>query len=128
MPVRYVVRQKKNPLDPSAPQKYYLIEKSVGTVDRDYLVNLMVMNTSLTQMEALTALNYLFKTIPMFLELGQTIQLGGLGYFRLSIKSEGSDTAEEATPDKVKSIHLRFTPGVKTKAEINAFKLRKIEE
>ena len=125
MPVRYVVTLLGNPLDSLAPKKNYLIEKSIGSIDRDYLIEDTVRNTSLTKMEAMTGLDYLFSAIPRLLELGHTVQLGDLGHFKVSIKSEGSDIPEEATPDKIKSKHLRFYPGKSIRKRVNEFAVEK---
>ena len=125
MAIRYVSTQVRNPLDPSAPKKFYLIQKSVGSINRDYLIKDTVRNTSLTPMEAATAIDYLFNAIPRLLELGFTVQLGELGYFRVTIKSEGSDLMEDAAPDKIKSIHLRFIPGEEIRKRVNDFSVEK---
>jgi len=125
MAIRYVSTQVRNPLDPSAPKKFYLIQKSVGSIDRNYLIKDTVRNTSLTQMEAATAIDYLFNAIPRLLELGFTVQLGELGYFMVSIKSEGSDLKEDAAPDKIRSMHLRFIPGLEIRKQVNDFAVEK---
>ena len=125
MAIRYVSTQVRNPLDPSAPKKFYLIQKSVGSIGRDYLIKDTVRNTSLTPMEAATAIDYLFNAIPRLLELGFTVQLGELGYFRVTIKSEGSDLMEDAAPDKIKSMHLRFIPGEEIRKRVNDFSVEK---
>ena len=125
MAIRYVSTQVRNPLDPSAPKKFYLIQKSVGSIGRDYLIKDTVRNTSLTPMEAATAIDYLFNAIPRLLELGFTVQLGELGYFRVTIKSEGSDLMEDAAQDKIKSIHLRFIPGEEIRKRVNDFSVEK---
>jgi len=125
MAIRYVSKQLRNPMDPSAPKLYYLIERAVGNVDRKYLIDDMVRNTSLTYMEAATAIDYLFNSIPRLLELGLTVQLGELGYFKVSIKSNGSDVEEDAIPDKIKSMHLRFIPGAGIRERVNKFHVEK---
>ena len=125
MAVRYNVLELGNPADQNAPKKFYLIEKSIGSIDRNYLIKDMVRNTSLTAMEATTGIDYLFSAIPRFLELGFVVQIGRLGYFKVTIKSNGSDTVEEATPDKVKGLRLRFIPGVDIRDDVNKFALEK---
>lgn len=125
MSVRYVQAQLGNPMDLTAPKKFYLLEKSVGNIDRNYLIKDMVRNTSLTMMEAATGIDYLFNAIPRFLELGFTVQLSDLGYFKVSIRSEGSDTAEEVSPDKIRSMHLRFIPGADIREQVNKFSVEK---
>ena len=125
MSVRYVNAQLRNPQDPTAPRKFYLVGKSVGNVDRDYLIKDMVRNTSLTPMEAATGIDYLFSSIPRFLELGFTVQLGAMGYFKVMIQSEGSDTKDEATPDKIKGMRLRFIPGAEIRERVKGFSVEK---
>ena len=125
MSVRYVNVLMGNPKDASAPKKFYLIAKSIGNVDRNYLIKDMVRNTSLTPMEAATGIDYLFDAIPRFLELGFTVQLGAMGYFKISIRSEGSDTQEEAIPDKIQGMFLRFIPGADIRQQVNRFSIEK---
>ena len=125
MSVRYVNVLMGNPMDDSAPKKFYLIAKSIGNVGRDYLIKDMVRNTSLTPMEAATGIDYLFDAIPRFLELGFTVQLGAMGYFKVSIRSEGSDTQEEAVPDKIQGMYLRFIPGADIRQQVNGFSVEK---
>jgi hypothetical protein len=105
MSIRYSIVQKKNPRDLTAPEKYYLSAKSVGKIDRDYLINDMLRYTSLTAEEASAALNYLLEGVPRFLKLGFYVNLGKLGSFRSTFNCKGSDTFEEATADKIKRIH-----------------------
>ncbi len=125
MAIRYCVQALKNPLDETAPEKFYLRQKSIGNINRAYLIKDMVRNTSLTKQEAITGIDYLFEAVPRLLELGFTVQLGDLGYFMVSIKSEGSETAKEATPDKVQSMHLRFVPGEEIRQEVMNYSLEK---
>ena len=128
MAVRYITVELESPSNRTLPKKFYLIEKSVGHIDRDYLIKDMVRNTSLTEMEAATGIDYLFSAIPRFLELGFTVQLGRLGYFKISIRSRGSDTAAEATPDKITGIRLHFYPGVDIREDVNRFSVEKFPE
>ncbi|MDH8702592.1 putative histone-like DNA-binding protein [Dysgonomonadaceae bacterium PH5-43] len=125
MAVHYVVQQKRNPGDEAAPKKYYLVAKSLPAVSRKVFINDMVRNTSLTSNEAATALDYLFDVLPHYLALGHTVQLGELGYFRVTLKSEGSENPEEATPDKIKGKKLRFVCGSKIRTEISNLQVEK---
>ena len=128
MSVRYCIVPRKNLMNLSAPEKYYLRAKSVGKIDRDYLIKDMLRYVSLTQEEASSAINYLFEAVPRFLKLGFYVKLGTLGSFRATINSEGSETVEEATADKVKRIRIRFVCGKELKEEINKSSLEKFPE
>ena len=128
MAVRYCIVPRKNPIKLEAPEKYYLRTKSVGKIDRDYLIKDMLRYVSLTPEEASAAINYLFEAVPRFIKLGFYVKLGTLGSFRATINSEGSETIEEATVDKVKRIHIRFFCGKELKKEINDSSLEKFPE
>jgi len=119
MSIRYVVQQRKDPRDPAASHKYYLISKTFAAVDRNFLIKDMVKNTSLTANEAATGIDYLFDSIPKFLSMGFTVQIGSLGYFTIIINSKGSDTLEEATADKIKRKRLVFVAGKEVRKQIN---------
>jgi len=119
MSIRYVVQRRKDPRDPAASQKYYLINKTFANIDRDFLIKDMVKNTSLNANEAATGIDYLFDSIPKFISLGFTVQIGKLGYFTVGIKSEGSETEEEATVDKIKWKRLVFIVGKEIRDNIN---------
>jgi predicted histone-like DNA-binding protein len=125
MAIRYVVQQRKNPKDTAASPKYYLINKSFDSIDREFLIEDMVNNTSLTFHEAATGIDYLFKSIPKFISLGFTVKLGKLGFFTVGIKSEGSETEEEATADKIKSKRLVFVAGKNVRKQINGLPAEK---
>jgi len=119
MSIRYVVQKRKDPRDPAASPKYYLISKTFAAVDRNFLIKDMVKNTSLTANEAATGIDYLFDSIPKFISMGFTVKLGNLGYFTVGIKSEGSKTEKEATPDKIKRKRLIFLAGKDVRKQIN---------
>lgn len=119
MAIRYVVQPRKNPKDQAAEPKYYLISKSFDAIDRDFLIDDMVLNTSLTTHEAATGIDYLFKTIPKYISLGFNVKVGRLGYFTVAIKSDGSETEEEATADKIRKKRLVFIVGRDIRKIIN---------
>ena len=125
MSIRYVVQPRKNPRDPAASPKFYLINKSFASIDWDFLIKDMVTNTSLNAQEAATGIDYLFSSIPKHISLGFTVKLGKLGYFTVGIKSEGSDTEEEATVDKIKWKRLIFIVGKEIRNQINGFSAEK---
>ena len=125
MALRYEVRQIKNPKDPSASPKYYLTAKTFAPIDRDFLIKDMVNHTSLTQQEAATGIDYLFEVIPKYISLGFTVLVGKMGHFRIAIKSEGSDTPEEATVDRIKSKRLVFFCGSDIRKQINGCSVEK---
>ena len=124
MSINYLIQKKANPLDRTS-FKYYPVFKSSGRVARKELVEGMVSRASLTRQEAETAIDYLFEVLPDYLRNGYTVQLGGLGYFRLTFSSEGSDTAEEVSANNVQKVKLKFICGRDLREAINNFSIEK---
>lgn len=54
-------------------------------------------------------LSQLYEVVIDMLLNGNTVQLGGLGSFRLTVKSEASKSEEEVTAAKIKKATVRFT-------------------
>ncbi|MCL2651900.1 MAG: hypothetical protein FWD60_12890, partial [Candidatus Azobacteroides sp.] len=71
---------------------------------------------------------YLFDSIPKYLSLGFTVQIGKVGYFRITFKTEGSETSEEVTPDKIKRKRLVFVCGREIREAVNGFNVEKYPE
>lgn len=128
MAILYNIQPKANPADRSAAPKYYVVSRAWDHIDQKRLIADMVRNTSLTKQEAATAIDYLFETVPRYLQLGMTVQLGELGYFKCTVHSDGADTPEEAGVHLVRSIHLKFIPGAGIRDEVNKFPLEKWPE
>ena len=53
---------------------------------------------------------------------GRIIRLGDLGSLRITLSSEGKDTAEEVTASAVKKAGVIFTPGAKLQEMLTAAK------
>lgn len=123
MSIPYVKRMRKNPMEPMSIPKYYITAKAYSHVKRETLVDDMVRNTSLTKQEAETALHYLFEAIPRYLALGNTVQLGPLGYFKYTISSEGITDPNKISASMIKTIRLKFIPGRELREQVRRFSL-----
>jgi len=128
MSIHYVIKSKKNLAKPDASPLYYPISKSLKPFGRDLLIKDMVTHTSLTYQEAEAGIDYLFDSIPKYLSLGFTVQIGKMGYFRITFKSEGSDTPEEVTTDKIRRKRLVFVCGKEIRETVNGFSVEKYPE
>jgi predicted histone-like DNA-binding protein len=60
------------------------------------------------------------------LEDGKIIRLGDLGSLRVTLSSEGKDTAEEVTAATVKRVSVIFTPGKKLREMLQNVKFTRI--
>jgi len=100
--------QKKNLKDPEGPKLWYPVLRSVGVVTEKELAKLLADETTLNPKEAEMSIYQLQKVLLRVMLDSKTVRLGDLGNFRLTANTEGSDTMEEASPEKIKKINLRF--------------------
>jgi predicted histone-like DNA-binding protein len=112
--------QRVNPSNPTAPKKWYPILKSIGLVKEKEVAKLLADETTLNPKEAEMTMYQLLKVIIRLLLDGHSVQLGELGSFRLTSRSEGSDTEDEVNASKIKSVHIHFTPSDALRKEINS--------
>jgi predicted histone-like DNA-binding protein len=57
---------------------------------------------------------------------GRIIRLGDLGSLRITLNSEGKNTAEEITANSVKKAGVIFTPGAKLQHMLKTAKFKKV--
>lgn len=110
--------QRKNPLNPDEPAKWYPVLKTTRMKREKEVAKEIADETTLNPKEAEMALSQLQKIMIRTLLSGQSIQLGDWGSFYLSLNTEGSATEAEATASKVKKINIRFTAGMELKEAI----------
>jgi predicted histone-like DNA-binding protein len=65
-----------------------------------------------------SVLSNLVETLPIFLKLGQSVNLEGFGTFRVSVSSEGTATPEELNARHVKGVKLLFLPSADLKRNL----------
>jgi predicted histone-like DNA-binding protein len=101
--------EKGNPSNPSAPNMWYPVLKSVKMVKEKEVAQKLADETTLNPKEAEMAISQLLKVVTELLLEGHTVQLGSLGSFRATLSSEGSTTEKEVTVNKIKKVNVRFT-------------------
>ena len=108
MPILYNKVERSNPRD-IKQKKWYLVLKSTGMVKEKEVAKLLADETTLNPKEAEMAVSQLMKVVANLLLNGNTVQLGELGSFRITAKTEPSEKKEEVTAAKIKKVNVRFT-------------------
>ena len=90
-------------------KKWYPVIKSTGQVKEKEVAKLLADETTLNPKEAEMAVSQLMKVVANLLLNGKTVQLGELGSFRITAKTEASDKKEEVTAAKIKKVNVRFS-------------------
>ncbi len=127
MPAKYSVVAKVNPQDPEGPRKFYPSYKSSGRAGRRTLALEAADRSTLSDADMDASLANMLTLIPKHLAMGEIVDLGDFGTFRLSIRTEGADTAEEVTARHIKKVNVRFTPGPAFKEMLGQVKFVKAE-
>ena len=125
MPIKIYVIERRNPLDPEAPSKFYASTKNQGDVSLNTLSKQIALMSTVSKTDVYAVLMALTEVVPSILEEGKIVRLGSLGSFRLTVSSEASLTAEEVSTHNVKQIKLRFSPSHELKKEVEGFPLEK---
>jgi len=116
MSIKYKTLPRKNPLDLTAPAKYYAAVTANGSIDFESLAELISEQCTVTDTDCLAVLNVLEKNIVRELKEGRIVRLGKLGNFQVGLSSEGFSTEEEVTASAVVKSRILFRPAKKMKA------------
>jgi predicted histone-like DNA-binding protein len=109
MSILYNKVERGNPSKPEEPKRWHPVLKSTGLVKEKEVARRVADETTLNPKEAEFAVAQLFKVVTDYLLNGKTVQLGELGSFRLTVKSEGAATEAEVTATQIKHVNIRFT-------------------
>ena len=112
--------QRANPSTPEQPRKWYLTQNSTGRADINVVAEHIAQRTSLARGDILNVLSTLVEVMPTIFQSGQSVQLGYLGTFGVSVSSAGKDTPEVLPVRDVKQKRVVYTPSTELKSKISA--------
>jgi predicted histone-like DNA-binding protein len=127
MPAKYKVIEKVNPRDPQGPRKFYPSLQSDGRSNQRKLALEAADRSTLSDADMDASMTNLLALIPKHLAEGRVVELGEFGTFRLTIKTEGAETAEEVTSRNIKKVGVRFIPGAAFRKMLEEVKFVKTE-
>ena len=111
MSVNYKLVQRKNPLKKDEPAKWYATPNSAKPLSPKALTRAATANTTTAPIELEAAMELLAAFIPQQLQQGHTVNVPGLGTFRLTFKSEGVEDINLFNAGQmIKSPRIVFTP------------------
>ena len=116
--INYSIVSRKHPT--SKQVKYYAQAISNASVDLNQLAREISAQCTVTIHDVKAVLSALEEHITHRLQNGNTVRLGDLGSFRITLRGEGADQASEYASDKIQSISVRFLCSRRMR---NAFKV-----
>ena len=116
MSVNYKLVQRKNPLKKDEPAKWYATPNSAKPLSPKALTRAATANTTTAPIELESAMELLAAFIPQQLQQGHTVNVPGMGTFRLTFKSDGVEDINKFNAGQmIKSPRIVFTPAKELK-------------
>jgi predicted histone-like DNA-binding protein len=109
--------RRENPQNRSQAKWYLTQEKSENVGMKD-IAKEIEGRSALSLGDVQSVLSNLMEALPVFLKLGQSVNLEGFGTFRVSVTSDGTATAEELNARHVKGVKLLFLPSADLKRNL----------
>ncbi|MPN51334.1 hypothetical protein SDC9_198977 [bioreactor metagenome] len=128
MAINYVLTQRVNPRDVTAPRKFYAIAKSTGEESVRQLATEIAKRTSLSSVDVFAVLEASIDLIPDRIAEGKIVRLGEFGSFNLTLSSEGAATVEDFNVAMIKGNSLKFRPGKLIQKVLDASEYKKAIE
>ena len=126
--MKYKLEERKNPQDKGAKGKLYAAPVHEGKVSKKEISADIVLLSSLSRGDVGNVIDCLLDTVPKYLLMGKSVNLGDLGTLRISFSSEGVDKPEEFTIGKIKGLRVLFTPSPTLRKSVKDIKLEKEAE
>jgi predicted histone-like DNA-binding protein len=109
--LKYAVFERVNPRDLDAPRKFYAVKQNQGTVSVRDLSRRISRETMLGLVETNAVIEALLAAVPALLAEGKLVSLGEFGSFRLTIKSDGTETPEAFNASFIRASRIHFRAG-----------------
>ena len=116
--MKYKLIQRANPQDRSK-QKWYASPVNDGRITQKAIAADIVELSSLSRGDVSNVIECLIDTVPKYLLMGKSVNLGDLGTLRLSFKSEGVEDADKFNAGMISNVKVVFTPSVDFKDALN---------
>lgn len=115
MAIEYKVVAIRKPGDEFTAPKYYARPAPAQRVDIERLADEISYSTTLTDVEVEGVIKALIRQMQVHMQNGRIVQLGKFGSFRVTLNSEGQETAEAFTARHIRNVNIRFAPGTTLK-------------
>ncbi|RRD62799.1 HU family DNA-binding protein [Tannerella forsythia] len=123
--IKYVIQEKKNPLNGEV--KYYPQIAPATPMTINQIIKRVEKRSTVSSADVKAVLDALQYEVIDALESGNSVRLGDLGSFRLTIKADGMATAAEAKKQGaklIKQVNVQFT---KSTAMRDAFEVQRLD-
>ena len=128
MAITYVLTQKGNPGNPTAPKKFHAQAKGRNELTfRQLSKEIAEGSTTVSDSDVMAVLNDLIKVLKRHLSNGEIVRLGDFGSFQVAITSEGADTEAKFNPSLIKGGKIVFRPGIDLREMLATLQFEKVK-
>lgn len=111
MAIKFKAIQKTNPINKDQPKHYFPVAISSGRAElKDIAKSIVSRSTTVSDTDVLAVLNELVKEVKLRAENGETVVLGNLGYFHVTLSGKGSAAAKDVSASHIVETRLKFVP------------------
>ncbi|TRX62361.1 HU family DNA-binding protein [Carboxylicivirga sp. M1479] len=129
MTVKYkVIKQGGNRLSAANKDCYYAHACDRGKIGLDKLAERMSRRCTLSKGDIYATLKELTDIIPECLLENQSVQLGDLGTFSLSLSSQSEAKAEDVNWRSIKKVNVQFRAGKDVKEQLKEATFKKVKD
>jgi len=107
-------------------KKFYATNMVNGNIDIEELSDSISLISTVSGADTRAVLYALIDVIPKELSDGKSVKLGEIGSFRISVSSEGVETADDVNANCVRKSKILFTLGKKLKEMLTKLKYHKM--
>lgn len=122
--MKYKLVERANP-QKREEKKWYANAINTGTVNQKEIAKNISEKSALTIGDIGSTIQNLIEELPKELVQGKSVNLEGLGTFRLSLSSEGAATEKDFNANMINSVKIIFTPSVEIKKILENIKFER---
>ena len=126
MAVPYVLVERGNPQNPSAPKKIYAQAKGRKVLTfRNLSKEISEGSITVSDTDVMAVLNDLMKLLRRHLSEGEIMRFSDFGTFQISFSSTGAETASQFNASLIKKPKVAFRPGIDLRDMLTTLKYEK---
>lgn len=127
MAIKFKAAELGNPAKPEQPKKFYPRAVSSGKVElRDIAKRISAKSTTVSDIDTHAVLMALTQEIANAIQNGESVHLGELGYFHITLKGSGQADEKKLSASDIEEARLRFVAGKEIENSLKTAKFEKI--
>lgn len=125
--MKYKVIPRINPLDKDAAPKYYAQIVRPEPVSIEKLAKRIAEISPVSELDTQSVLIAFTKVLPEYFIEGATVQLGDMGFFQTTLRSNGAEVEEDFNSNLIKGFSVSYRSSPRMKQQYKMVKYQKVQ-